>query len=858
MSGKVKIILAFCLSILVLILISIYAYRNTRDYKSASDWVNHTQQVISQAQKILSDVQDIETAQRGYVITGEGKYLEPYDHGLNSAENIYVTLRNLVKDNPPQQVLLDSIHNTINLKIVFAKKVISSRQKKGFAAAQELVTTDIGEDLMTKTRSLIRIFINNENRLLSIRLERTNQNFSLSINIIVESVILTILIILTTMYFFIQDHDKRMRSEKKVIESELLLTKFLESMPVGIFILDNNGKTYYVNSKSQEILGKGIVPDALPEDLSKLYKVYMAATENIYPTNKLPIVRALNGEKNICVEDLEILRDNIRVPLRVNATAITNSENQIEYAIAVFEDVTDIKEAEKKLIEAKRLAEESIILKETFLANMSHEIRTPMNAIIGFTDLLLKKDLQAQEKAHMKIIKNSGESLLRIINDILDVSKIDSGMMAFEEHPISIKEIFGSLNTMLSQAAKEKKIELSFEYDAGLPDIVLGDPTRLTQIILNLVGNAIKFTKKGNVEVFAKLLKEEKGIFQIEFSIKDTGIGLAEDKLQHIFERFRQAESHTTRNYGGTGLGLSIAKQLVELQGGSITVSSMLGVGSIFSFILPFKKTDKLYSNHHKHYDELDIEELSKLTILVVEDNPINIEFVLSLFADYNIKSSIAENGKQAIEKIKKNKYDIILMDIEMPEMNGYETTTVIRNELKNNIPIIAMTAHAMAGEKEKCLQLGMDDYISKPIKGELLLEKMLIAVSSEIKDKNKSDQRDKIIDLSFLVKSMRGKKEVISNTIDIFLNQVPEDIAIINEAVAKRDYLTIEKFSHRMKSTVSLMGVSSMEVILQEMETLGAAKNDIEKIQILNHSLNKLSEQAMQEMQIEKLKYKQ
>ena len=217
---------------------------------------------------------------------------------------------------------------------------------------------------------------------------------------------------------------------------------------------------------------------------------------------------------------------------------------------------------------AKQLAEESVILKEAFLANMSHEIRTPMNAIIGFTDLLLRKELPSQEPDYVQTIKRSGENLLRIINDILDVSKIDSGVMEFEEHPISIREVFNSLNIMLAQKAKDKKLELEFGFDANVPDTVLGDPTRLTQIILNLVGNAIKFTKAGGVYVFAKLLKEVRGLYQIEFSIKDTGIGIPSDKLQSVFERFSQAETHTTRNYGGTGLGLSIARQLVTLQGG--------------------------------------------------------------------------------------------------------------------------------------------------------------------------------------------------------------------------------------------------------------------------------------------------
>jgi PAS domain S-box-containing protein len=854
MTNKIKIISAFCLSIAVLVLIGLYAYKTTNDYKNASDWTNHTLQVIAEAQEVLLKVKDIETAQRGYVITNEEKYLEPYERSVNSIENVYFKLRSLIRDNAKQLVILDSIHTLINLKIVFAKNVISVRKNKDFKTSQELVATDVGENLMKQIRELTDVFISNEKKLFSERLNIAQEHFYAAKNIIVASIILTILMIIITLYFFINDFNKRMLSEKQLQESESRIKKILDSFPLGVFVLGINGKPYYTNNKSQDILGRGTIYEASSTDLPEIYKTYIAGTDELYPSDKLPIVRAINGEKNICVEDLEILKKGKRVPLRVNATYITNSKDEVEYAIAVFEDITDIKEAEQKLIEAKKLAEQSGILKEAFLANMSHEIRTPMNAIMGFTDLLLNRNLQTEEKDFVQTIKTSGENLLRIINDVLDVSKIESGTMTFEEHPMSIKELFPSLSSMLIHKAKEKNLELSFEYDHNIPETVLGDPTRLTQIIINLVGNAIKFTQKGSVTVSANVLKEEKESCLIEFSVKDTGIGISDDKLQHIFERFRQAESHTTRYYGGTGLGLSIAKQLVELQNGEITVKSLVGVGSVFSFTLNFKKTDKIYNPHPAKNQELNIYELSKKNILLVEDNPINIKFVLSLFADYNMKADIAENGKQALEKIKTKLYDIVLMDIEMPEMNGYETTKVIRNEFKNNVPIIAMTANAMAGEREKCLQIGMNDYISKPIKAELLFEKMFNEVI--VNHHKDVDEEKKIVRLDFLIKSMRGKKEVIRDTIDIFLKQVPEDLAVINEAVSNSDFSAIKKSAHRMKSTVSIMGISEMEAILEEMEVLAADKKEIEKLIALNDSLNLFNQQALRELQIEKLKY--
>jgi len=384
--------------------------------------------------------------------------------------------------------------------------------------------------------------------------------------------------------------------------------------------------------------------------------------------------------------------------------------------------------------EAKEKAEESTKLKEAFLANMSHEIRTPMNAIIGFSDILSKGKLAEKEMEYVKTIKSAGENLLTIINDILDISKIEAGMMTFEEHTFSVNEIFKSLNVMLMGKAKEKNLELVFSCDEDVPDSLLGDPTRLTQIIINLTGNAIKFTQKGTINVRAKVLKNSpncpenirgEGNTSLEFSVTDTGIGIPEDKLKYIFERFRQAESHITRKYGGTGLGLSIAKQLVELQGGTLSLKSEFKVGSTFSFCIPYKKSVEDKQKPEIIGEKYNMEKLGKLNILLVEDNQLNVKLILSLFSEYNLKLQVAENGSVGIEKLKENNFDIILMDMEMPVMNGYEAATIIRKELKNNIPIMAMTAHAMAGERERCLSLGMNDYISKPINASLLFEKI-------------------------------------------------------------------------------------------------------------------------------------
>lgn len=443
--------------------------------------------------------------------------------------------------------------------------------------------------------------------------------------------------------------------------------------------------------------------------------------------------------KGFVIDSLLTLRhrDGKLTEVLFNGSVYKDDRGNVRGVVVVARDITVQRMFENELIEAKsnaelatHKAEESNKLKEAFLANMSHEIRTPMNAIIGFSDILSKCALGEHEKEFVRTIKSAGENLLTIINDILDISKIEASMMTFEEHIFSVNEMFASLNVMLLEKAKEKNLELTFSCDPDVPAHLLGDPTRLTQIIINLAGNAIKFTPKGKVAVSVKvknntgdaLLPEQT---LLEFSIRDTGIGIPPDKLAHIFERFRQAESHTTRKYGGTGLGLSIAKQLVELQGGVLTVKSEFKVGSEFSFCIPYMISGVVSRVTESTAKKYNVQELDKLSILLVEDNQLNVKLILSLFSEHNLKVQVAENGSVAIEKLKEHKFDIVLMDMEMPVMNGYEAAFAIRSELKSDIPIIAMTAHAMAGERERCLGLGMNDYISKPINANQLFEKL-------------------------------------------------------------------------------------------------------------------------------------
>ncbi len=397
------------------------------------------------------------------------------------------------------------------------------------------------------------------------------------------------------------------------------------------------------------------------------------------------------------------------------------------YIIAFAQDITERLEAENELKKAKNKAEISAKSKELFLANMSHEIRTPMNGIIGMAALLKKTILDATQQNYLKLIQESAQNLLVIINDVLDVAKIESGKLQFEEIPFNVNDILLSAQQSLIYKAEEKDILLDLKLLTLKEPLVTGDPYRLTQILINLLSNAIKFTQVGKVELAAEIVHESIFDYTLRIAVTDTGIGIAADKIDTIFESFVQANSDTTRKYGGSGLGLTICKNLVELQGGRIWAKSKPGQGATFIVEITYPKVHQTPITPAET-QQIDYTSLSPYKILLAEDNAINQFMAESILNGWGVVVDIANNGQEALDLHQQFNYDLILMDIQMPIMGGVETTRLIRqmpDPVKAQIPIIALTANALKGDSDTYVQAGMNDYMSKPYEEEKLFLKI-------------------------------------------------------------------------------------------------------------------------------------
>jgi PAS domain S-box-containing protein len=525
------------------------------------------------------------------------------------------------------------------------------------------------------------------------------------------------------------------------------------------------------------------------------------------------------------------------------ATELTEAKVFAELATTLAED------AKMKADIARQIAEDAVKAKQQFLSNMSHEIRTPMNAIIGFTKVVLRTELTAKQKEYLTAIKTSGDALIVLINDILDLAKVDAGKMTFEQTPFKMALSISAMLHLFEPKIQEKNLVLVKAYDKNIPEVLVGDPVRLHQIILNLVSNAVKFTSAGKITVSVRLLSEDDNKVTIEFAVTDTGIGIAEHK-ENIFENFQQATSGTSRLYGGTGLGLAIVKQLVEAQGGTITVKSKIHEGSVFSFVLPFHKTDAAAEPEAEIVDL--VKEIKHVKILVVEDIALNQLLMKTLLDDFGFECEIAGNGKIAIEKLEHKAYDIILMDLQMPEMNGFETTEHIRKKMNSTIPIIALTADVTTVDLAKCKAVGMNDYIAKPIDERLLYSKLLLFLKKQLLKQN-DGKPGKCINLYYLSQRTKSDSHLMSEMISLYLGQTPFLIDAMKKSLVRQDWNALKAAAHKMIPSFSIVGIEKkFEDMARKVQESAEKKEGLEEIPNMVLQLENILTQACKELEEE------
>ncbi|KAF0132238.1 MAG: two-component system chemotaxis family CheB/CheR fusion protein [Bacteroidetes bacterium] len=516
---------------------------------------------------------------------------------------------------------------------------------------------------------------------------------------------------------------------RKIEESEERFRSLADNAPMHIFIIEpdeqasvsywNNNWLNYTGQTLEEALGRTWEGIIHPDEMQGIMDVYQQAFEKRQP---------------YILDGIRLKRhDGEYRWFKIKGTPRYLPNGEFIGYIGVGIDIHESKLFEAELIEARVFAENATKFKQQFLSNMSHEIRTPLNSILGFTNVLLKSKMNAEQNEFLNAIKTSGLTLNILINDILDLAKVDAGKMTFEKKPFELRKSINSILHSFNLRIKEKKLKLVKEFDSKIPPMLLGDSVRLNQIVLNLMSNAVKFTNKGKIILKIKLINEDKEKVTLEFSVTDTGIGIAPDKIDVIFNVFEQAEIGKANSYGGTGLGLAIVKQLVESQGGSISLKSTPDEGSTFCFIMSFEKTTL------KSEEEIEVlkrdPEIKNLRVLVAEDVELNQLLIKIILIDYGFDYEIVHNGKIALEKMQTSSFDIILMDLHMPEMNGFEATKYIRKTMKSQIPIIALTADVSLADVSKCKEFGMNDYIAKPIDENLLYSKIVGLVKKQNKN---------------------------------------------------------------------------------------------------------------------------
>ena len=625
-------------------------------------------------------------------------------------------------------------------------------------------------------------------------------------------------------------------AQEDLQRSEEKYRGIIENMELGLVEVDNQGliiRAYprfctMVGYTENELMGKDALKVLIP---LQYYAILEQQTAD-----------RLKGIGSVYEVEM-IKKDGSRIWVLISGAPIFDLDGSIVGSIGIHYDITYQKNLQTELEEARQRAEEAQKAEKQFLANMSHEIRTPLNAIIGMAHLLYDTEPTAEQKEYLSVLKNSAEILRGLISDVLDLSKIRSGNFEIQHNEFDLAGLVTAMVKTFQMCHEDKALEVILNLDPNLQNMVIGDDLMLNQILINLIGNAEKFTQKGKITVCVHIKSRKKNRINVEFKIEDTGIGIPQEKHDLVFKSFRQVDGDIKRKFGGTGLGLAITKQLVEMQGGAIRLKSQLNKGTTFIFNVFYEETDKKITLEDRPVSENDRLDVAGYRVLVVEDNHMNRKYISTLLTKWQVEYQMAHNGLEGVELASHEPFDLILMDIQMPEMDGYEATDAIRTtvSLNQDTPIIALTASAMLSQKDKAFLAGMNDYLSKPFKPSQLFEKLKLFYSEkqekikeipihteggEMGTSAKPFVFNKRLDAGLLTEFYGDDLSYARDMFDIFLTTVMPEYATLKEQVIAQNTTEVGRLAHKLKPTFAMVGLPDLELKMEAIEH-SAKKND-------------------------------
>lgn len=615
------------------------------------------------------------------------------------------------------------------------------------------------------------------------------------------------------------------QSEEKRKENEYRLSAIMDAASTLIFIKDLEGRYLQVNKRFKEFFH-------LSEESIILKSDYEISTKEKADQYRLSDRKVISSLQSVETEEVVETEKGSRNLLVIKFPLVDDTK-QLFGICGIATDITERVQSRIDLETALKNTENAKQLQEQFLANMSHEIRTPLNGIQGMTSLLLETSLSIDQKEYTTMIKRSLTNLTSILNDVLDYSNIQAGKITFEKIEFQLPETLTIIKNQFIHHTQSKGLGFELLIDEKVPESLIGDPYRLKQILINLVGNAIKFTKAGSINIHAALKSLSTKEALLLFTVTDTGIGISEDKLATIFERFAQENLEISKRYGGAGLGLTISRSLVELQGGEIFVNSKSGQGAAFSFYIPYKIKELAKNVSNQNDFEVTLKDKK---ILVVEDNEINQKLIEHVLQNVGVKVDMASHGKEAMVFLEKDlKYDLIILDLQMPIMDGYETAIYIRDKLKMTVPIIAMTATALKGDQEKCKQVGINDFMLKPFEFSDFYKRVIRLLGKEPLELPISHPKKilhkKLYDLSLLEEL--DDNESLLEVLTLFLEKTPAEIKKLPILVKQENWPELNKLTHKIKGAIAILQANSLAELLGKIEndTNDSAVKNIEQI---------------------------